>query len=373
MKPNRIILEYPLQWIDNNVDGNRNAKFFINVLNVIARKNIPISLRTVAFDTYDMPRNIKRDDIVFAWHSYIPFQNRETYNYNVFSLKEAPISPLYSIDFLGFSGWSSVTDINLYASEINNIYNYDEIIDSFKKKFIMQGESKYFQEKLENTEIPKTKYVFFPLQVQNDPVHNLSKLSAIDILYKASEIAKNKKILLVVKKHPFDTNWAINNTLSKIISTNEYVMISNGNIHKLNFYANSIISVNSGTSFEALIFDKCVFNSGLSEWYSIVNPINNLSDLEYAFEDKSNFHIPTDKKKILAFLLSKFWVKNDDKIEIEKKINKCFDLFISKNKVLNSDINIVDELQIQLMKAYKEIGLLKRQIDYLKLDKSQKF
>lgn len=128
MTPKRIVLEYPFPWINNDVDGSKNSKFFLNVLNVLVKKGLPLSLRCVEFDTYDLPRDINDSDIVFAWHSFVPFVDRGNYKFNVFSLKEAPVSPLFSIDCFGFSGWSSVVDIDKYKEEIDLIQNADEII-----------------------------------------------------------------------------------------------------------------------------------------------------------------------------------------------------------------------------------------------------
>lgn len=370
MRPRRIILEYPDPWLVNSNDGDRTKIFFDNVLRAICLTRIPVTLKLVPFNSQDYERVILQDEICFSYHYYIPFSKRKNHQYTgIYSLKEAPISSYYSIDRYGFSGWSSICNSSDFSQQINDIdiSDAENTIAETKDRFLLSGESKYTQKSLDK-DLVKGEYVFFPLQVQNDPVSELSPFTGIQLLKKAAEVAKEKNIKLVVKRHPFCKQDAVVFTLNDIINNNPWVEISDANIHLLNKNAKSVIAVNSGASLEALIIGSRVYNSGLSEWWDAVNHIESLDDVEKAFIDKEN-ELDDYQKKLIAFLIKNFWVHNSDFNSIRDHINRCIDEFDNNNQNtgLNSG-NIFDVITEKLLIESERYGKLKRQNAALKID-----
>lgn len=322
----RIVLEAPKTWMDSPLDGERNAVFFANVLAQLCTFNFPIYVREAKYGSDSYPRYFLPGEIVFSYHTYLDFPLRTPENMGregaVFRLKEAPIPPYYSIDSLGYSGWSSINFDNKFKDKINDIPldKAIEFIENVKETYLTKRISKYPQK---NEQVLDKDYVFFPLQVPDDPVSKLSNINSRELLEEAVKIAQEEEVLLLIKRHPLDNSDLIAEVL-ELVKGRPFVKFTDGNVIDLVENARSVIAVNSGVSLEALYLGASVWNSGKSEWWGAVNKISCLSDVRKAFK-KEQPEMQSFQKKILAFLVSDFWVRNDDPKSIKNKLKQCID------------------------------------------------
>lgn len=265
----RIVLEAPKSWMESPLDGERNAVFFANVLAQLCTFNFPIYIREAKYGSDSYSRFFLPGEIIFSYHTYLDFSKRTQKNMereaSVFRLKEAPIPPYYSIDTLGYSGWSSINFGDRLKEKIEDISLEEavDVINNIKKTYIEKRISKYPQK---DERILEKDYVFLPLQVPDDPVSKLSKINSRELLEAAVKIAKEKKVLLLIKRHPLDNSDLLSEVLDSVRGE-PFVKITNGNVIDLVKNARSVVAVNSGVSLEALYLGASVWNSGTSEWW----------------------------------------------------------------------------------------------------------
>ena len=358
----RIRVECPLDWIDSQFDGSRNFLFFSNFLIELSKKGYPIQLEKAVFGADASPRFPENGEIVFSYHSRLIKSNEK---FKVYHLKEAPIPPLYSIDLMGYSGWSEMGKSSGIPAEYDDVISkYDDltsrkIIGNFANSLVGAGFSKYPQRDITSStnELDGLEdYVFFPLQVQTDPVAELSRFNIIDLLEEAASSAKRTQTMLLIKRHPFDKSKVIDLLISKLTECNPYVKIVDGNIHVLNKFARSVISVNSGSSIEAIIANKSVWNAGTSEWWSIANRIDCLEDVGKAFL-KPQPTMSSSQAKTLAFLLDHYWVPNDDRAKISARIDwaiKQFEMHEDRHFYMHYKNNFELRRELKLIASENE-------------------
>ncbi len=312
----KIIVEVPISWIENPSDGHTHHKFISNFLIALASRSIPIYLMKVPFGADRALRSPEKGVLVFSYHSF----GQEK---NVWHMKESPVTPLFCIDKAGYSGWADIVDIARYQDKIASIplAEAQDIISRYRDFFHQQGLSKYPQAKAGHLSLPK-RYVFFPLQVQNDPVSELSPLHALEMLKTAAQYAANYETHLLVKRHPFCQSLAVEKTLADIIAHNPWVKQVDANIHTLINQAHSVITVNSGVGIEALLDGAAVYCSGASEWYAAANPLHSLEDIAGAFAAQP-IKMNAWQQQLVAFLVSSYWLDPDDLTALDNRINAC--------------------------------------------------
>lgn len=244
-------------------NGVKVEEFFCNFLLALSSITVtPISLRRINGYADGAPRIPEKGELIFSYHSY----GQEK---NVWHIKEAAITPLFSIDSAGYLGWSSiVNEFEHYLEDINclSLEEAKAIILSYRNFFCSTKLSKYHQIKCD-VDLPQD-YVFFPLQVLDDSAVTFSTLCLIDMITKAAELAKEKKILLFIKRHPFCNSQIMSIFLSDLVSENPFGRVVDLNIHSLIQNARSLITATSGVGFEALIWGIPVYSSGVSEWHT---------------------------------------------------------------------------------------------------------
>ena len=134
---NKFIFEYPKDWV--KMADSQNIAFLNNINLCLIELNQLVSSIPVGYPSYGIARP-HTEGPYLSFHSY---NNPE----GVWSYKEAPIKGLYSIDPKGYGGWSDIAkNPAKYQHEINNIANYDEILQPFINQ-LKQGISKYKQSK----------------------------------------------------------------------------------------------------------------------------------------------------------------------------------------------------------------------------------
>lgn len=350
----KIILEIPLSWFENPIDGFKNKKFIANFLIQLTKLNIPLYLHHVPFGADEAPRTPEKGTLIFSYHSH-NFEEK-----NVWHLKEAPITPLFAIDATGHSGWSEVANSDIYHKYIDSldIDGMKNIINHYRQIFNESGISKYPQPDIQEINLPE-KYVFFPMQVQTDPVSQFNRLNIFEMLTEAASCAQYHQFYLLVKRHPFCNSLAVEKFLNQLVANNAYVKIVDLNIHYLIKNAHAIITVNSGVGIEALVDGASVYSSGASEWSKASNQLFSLEDIDKVFSENPE-KMNEFQEKFLGFLLSEYWVDPDDLNTIDKKIHNCIKLF-DENYGYDVDTNpsvlltpIIQDLQGRLEHEVRE-------------------
>lgn len=160
----------------------------------------------------------------------------------------------YIIDILGF-----------YLLNIPN-ENKEKILDRIRQKHFF-----YFKNWEINGPTELKNYYFFPLQVENDAqliIH--SKMTNIDGLKIASQMALDEKVQLLVKIHPAETRIDVIKEVINLQSELNFRLVSLNTIKLVN-NAKKIITINSTVGLEALILNKDVVFLGNS-FFAKLNP-----------------------------------------------------------------------------------------------------
>ncbi len=367
------MLEYPMAWKN---DTNKYHKIFLNnMMKSIINNDISLSTISIGWPAYGIQRSPLNNTILLAFHSY---ENPE----NVWSFKESPIHGLYSIDKSGYSGWSDICiHYENYEERINQISdeNAEAIILNYQNK-IKSGMTKYKQPEIDHS-LPD-EFVFFPLQVRTDSVAEKTYLDSLDVLERLSTISFQLKKYIVVKKHPWCKSNAVRATLLKLAQENPYLIISNSEITHLITQSKAVLAGNSGVSLEALISGKPVFCFGESEWSRVTQIIQSLDDVHLVFEKPVyNQNIP----KLLAFLLSEYWVSGSNYAQINRRILEIYQCYqnVSEHSFTNeAELNLklekkITKYQQQYTLKYNDIRevvsdyqhLKKIEADYSRLKK----
>jgi len=304
----------------------------------LTERKIPLYFREVPFGADEAPRKPEKGTLVFSYHSWGDEKN-------IVRMKEAAVTPLFSMDFTGYSGWSDISlNFDKYKSKIDGLDEKDveKTLNDWKLKFIEKNESKYPQSDEELPEIGHG-FVFYPMQVQNDPVAIHSEYDGIRLLLEAAELAKENEVYLFVKRHPFCQSFAVEETITLLTQKNPWVIRTNSNIHTLIRRSNSVITINSGVGIEALIDGASVFCAGKCEWQQCCNIIKDKNDLKKAF-----LHYPEKmnafQKKTLAFLLTDYWIDPTSPSNYDDAIDNALANFDSGYGDLDPHINHSDVL-----------------------------
>lgn len=317
----KIIVEIPISWTKNPIDGFKHKNFISNLIFALTDRKIPLYFRDVPFGADEAPRLPEKGTMVFSYHSWGSEKN-------VYRMKESPVVPLFSIDSHGYSGWADIVVNPLkYEDNIKSISDSDaeSIISHWRDFFIETKSSKYPQsEDILPDDIED--YVFYPMQVQNDPVAIHSNYDGIQLLIDAAELAKRNETFLVVKRHPFCESFAVQQAIENLIKTNHWVVKSNSNIHELIKKSKSVITINSGVGIEALIDGASVYCAGKCEWQIACHPLNGKDDLLNAFSSSSS-GMNINQKKHLAFLLNTYWINPEKPENFDLFLNKAFEEF----------------------------------------------
>ncbi|WP_445011800.1 capsular polysaccharide export protein, LipB/KpsS family [Vreelandella stevensii] len=271
--------------------------------------------------------NLKEFVIVPRWHfhlkHYLPLLNDSvTVSYHTIKsdfqndslhVKFGPLPGFFSIDNVGYAGFSSVSkitleDVNEYCSNVS-FEELDDFSDFLKKKYIDSNLSKYSQVSLAS-EIPSNKYVFVALQVLNDEVAKLARCSQADMLAKVVQHYSDSSYDVVIKRHPMCKSVKVSALLEEL-GKQEHVIISNGSVHELLAKSEVVYTINSGVGLEALIHDKpvVVFGSADYQCAAIYGDLNNFATVDDVLFDKFRMN----NRKFLYYFFNHYLCSTSEK------------------------------------------------------------
>lgn len=318
-------LEFPayLYSAQQQKDNSPFYAFFFNFVSVLTCKSaVPIEFFKVNADSYSCPRFPEPGEIVFAHHAI------QKDNPNVWSVKEAPVVSLFAIDPCGYSGAADIAQHpQKYEEDIRAITPdvAQASIARFQQQIFGCQISKY-EQPAHQAELP-ARFVFFPLQLVDDSVTQFYRFDLLESIKKAAFYAQKCKTHLVLKLHPRTKNLETKiNQLQTIFFDNPYVKIIDANVQHLIQKCQSVLVFNSGVGLEALIAGKPVYAMGQNEWQQACIQVNSLDGLEAAFA----FDQPGQtlyQQQVIAYLLTRYWIRYDDIEAISRKIEWCLGHF----------------------------------------------
>lgn len=357
---NRFYLDLP-HWCGNNESIHR--QFIGNFISCLHDEQLQVILNPANFPCYGLKRLAIKESIIFSFHSY----NNDK---NVFSIKESPIYGLYSVDKNGYSGWSDIcVNFDSYIDKINKI-NDDKAKNIIEEKRFFFKKTKLSKHMQPQNRVPlPTNYLFFPMQVNSDSVTDHENINAMDALDYIAALAEKTGRTLVIKRHPMCKSRGIDIKIEYLSATNSNVLFVNANIHELIEGSSAVIACNSGTSIEALILGKPVYCFGRSEWYEAAHKIEKLKDFDAVFLNDKHGVMSVFQEKLLAYLLSEYWVKFDDIASMKERIKDCISLYESNYGDDFVDNRRDGESYVRsFLNAQREIAILKRKQKKYKKD-----
>lgn len=214
-----------------------------------------ISARAVLFPWADVPEGA--DHIRMSYHTVGQRKNRWHY-------KAGYLPDYLSFDQGGFSGWSS-----LYELEADKLQRYPvDVVDSFYDKassdYRENLRSKYKQAKPES--IDQNDFIFIPMQVVNDVVISLKLFpqTYLDAIKTVVKLLSEAGHTVVIKRHPMCEDRGVDKFVRTVGS--DRIIVSTASVHTLLPKAKCVVTLNSGVGFEALMYLKPVVCLGKADY-----------------------------------------------------------------------------------------------------------
>jgi len=274
-----VEIEVPIPWMESLRDGERNRAMFEAVRGAIAKRGYACHWEDIEFRTETRRRTAPDGGFRLSYHSYGDARH-------VWRIKETPLPHFYSFDRLGFSGWSeSAVFVEQYREIIENTRSPDALMycEGLRHWLVSNNLSKYAQPP--DAAMLPDDFVFFPLQVRSDIVARFCRIDPLLVLQEAAKLAKQLKMPLVVKRHPYCESRLTRAALAWATAGNPYCIQSDASVSRLLAGARSVIVANSGVGLEALVHRKPVHAFASSEYALATRRIGQLPDVRAAFSD----------------------------------------------------------------------------------------
>ncbi|MDQ6437394.1 hypothetical protein RB623_25350 [Mesorhizobium sp. LHD-90] len=290
---------------------------YMSISKAILRDNncfVVSSHRSRINDGYDAG---SEDGISYVYHARAPGKNS-------YCIRPGPIRGLWYLDKDGYSGWSSIALDSGIRSRAGScdIVESTRLIDHYRSRFLERNESKYVQRdmtiKIEEAE--RKTFIFFPLQMNNDEVLNLSSFTQVDVMRRLVDLSETYKVKVIFKRHPLCRSKLIESALTWA-AEHSHVQISDASVHQLIPAARSVVVLNSGVGLEALIHGAAVYGLAASEYRHLTKPVDDLRDLEDAFLAVQS---PQSQEvtRGIGYLLSEFFVDISDQDRLRSIVRR---------------------------------------------------
>lgn len=276
-----VTIEVPRPWLESPRDGARNAAMFSALASAAEERDYAIEYEDIAFGSTFQRRVAPPGGFRLAYHSCGDSRH-------VWRLKESPVPWFYSFDRLGFSGWAeTAVFLEKYRAIVDRMN--DDAASRFCSDIVnwlcSENISKYRQSSDQGP--ISGNFVFFPLQVRNDIVSRFTRFDPLVVLRHAGRIAKQRKIPLLVKRHPYCTSPLVRLSLKLACAGNRYVRETTASVNDLLANCGSVLVANSGVGFEAMLRNKPVYSFASSEYGGFSETIDAPDDIERAFAPQS--------------------------------------------------------------------------------------
>ncbi|QQA44632.1 hypothetical protein [Pelagovum pacificum] len=307
-----VILEVPVTWLGNAADGDRHRQLSASILIALAHLGVTVRPVQLQFGADRAPRLARPDQLVISYHSLGAGDN-------VLRFKESYVPPYYTVDPLGYSGYSELGQSpETFVSEVErfDLIRAVEFVSDLRERMIEGNASKYRQDDVEEW-LPED-YVFFPLQTVEDTVAELARFDQLDALHAVAAHAGQSGRWLLVKRHPQCSSPRVTAALEEIGAL-ERVQVVTGSIHRLIAGADVVVGCNSGVLFEALIHGVPVVSFGRSDFAMATAEVETLADLLGAIEGRGRADAGFVQKFVAWYLLD-YCVAAGDLDAVQRKI-----------------------------------------------------
>jgi len=312
-------------WEKNSAQHQEILNGYLSIYQAILNTNnyiVASSYRSRVNDGYSAG---SEDGISYVYHARAPGKNS-------YCIRPGPIKGLWYMDADGYSGWSSIARDPGIRSRAGNcdLVESTRLIDQYRSRFSEHNESKYTQAdvtvKVGETE--SRSFVFFPLQVNDDEVLNLSPFTQADVVRRLVELGEAHKVKVIFKRHPLCKSRLIESILAWAAG-HSHVQISNASVHQLIQAACSVVVLNSGVGLEALIHGAAVYGLAASEYRHLTRPVDDLRDLEAAFLGMQSPQ-SQEVKRGIGYLLSEFFVDISDQDRLRSIVRRHCGEFLAQ-------------------------------------------
>lgn len=275
-----VIIEKPLGWMKNKDLGQYVSSLYAEIYKQIKIKNIKAkNIDIFIHKSTDNPLNFYNRTPTFDNNTiYLSYHTYGEQRHNLWRIKESYIPGYFSIDSMGYSGFSYMA---ANQRDVVNSINIDinaanKSIQTIKEKLFKKNQSKYPQPIINNN-FKLQNYLFFPLQIAQDTVISLSYFDYYELILLIAKNITNYPI--VIKPHPRDKNKELANLLEDLAKINKNIIISHSSIHELIPNSLCCITINSGVGFESLLLGKPVIAFGKSDYDSCTTVCSDKKDI----------------------------------------------------------------------------------------------
>ncbi|WP_134681500.1 hypothetical protein [Paracoccus ravus] len=309
-----VILELPEPWFANPDDGHHHRMLYTSLLSALARIEARILLRPLGFGMDEAPREAGPGQLVISYHS-------RGEGPGVLRFKESYISGHYSMDRLGYAGFSELArHPERFHAEIAafDLPRGRACVSRLQSDFTQRNLSKYRQPSRDSDALPE-RYFFFPLQTVDDPVASLAEIDQIDALEAVLRHASSRGVAVIAKRHPLCRAKRVAHRLTGLAAEYPCLQIRDGSVHRYIEQAKAVIGCNSGVLFESLIHGRPVVTFGKSDFRALTVPARNIEEIPAALDAA----LPPDADAVARFVgwyLNAYCTRADDVDHLEKRI-----------------------------------------------------
>lgn len=311
----KIVLEYPVGWIDSDPLARQHLKCIEAIRAAASELGLAFDTRT-SLRLADFAQRFSPDDtLLISVHSV-------GVSRNVVRLKESYLPGYYYFDRTGYSGWSELAyNKKLQQEAIEyNPSDYSGFVRDLREIKIKDNSSKYTQNKgcLDIELIKDTSYIFLALQTSDDLVARLAVMNQLELAKLLAAKAKELKYKLIIKRHPLCSDRSIELSINKLKRKFDSVVISKSSVNSLISCAKAVITVNSGVGFEALVMGVPVITAGRSDYSFVTGQIFDNNDISKIDTKISQFD-EVKANRFVAYYLKNYCL-NIEEVESAKSL-----------------------------------------------------
>ena len=236
--------------------------------------------------------------------------------------KELDQRNLFRFDRHGYAGWSKLASTDLKDLSLGQIdpIKARRFVDHYRSTVSSTNASKYSQPDLRVGEDLPSRYVFVALQMLDDTVQLLGRMSCLEMLEDVAAACRAKQIPVVVKRHPLCESDDVQKFLEVGSFQGDFI-ISRASIHRLLRDAVAICTVNSGVGAEALAYRKPVYLFGKADYQHVCFQISEPGEFASKFE-LGKMAVSEDDLDRYVYFYRNYGVVNSDSDDAFDKV-KC--------------------------------------------------
>ncbi len=237
-------------------------------------------------------------------------------------IKVTDLPSCFSFDTRGYSGWSKFAQTPLEDLKLERIdlAFASEFVSAMQRRIIGGNVSKYQQVEASKAIALPDRYVFLGLQVIDDAVQALAKLTMLEMLAEVAATCKHHGLSLVVKRHPRCGSAEVAKALAEGVKANDF-QLSDASIHDLISRSCAVCVVNSSVGAEALLHGKPVYVFGESEYQHVCYQIRAKGEFNQRFKPDELPVSADDLTRYLYILRTEYAVDATNPVMAKKFIH----------------------------------------------------